>query len=97
MPIYDYQCPKCGRVTEAARAVDERHLAPDCHGPMDRIISAPAMVMPDIQPYRAIVDGSTISSRAQHREYLRKHGLIEVGNEGKPKQWGFDERRSRTG
>ena len=96
MPTYDYRCPTCGRVTEAARTVDERNSAPDCHGPMIRIISAPAMVMPDIQPYRAIVDGSTISSRAQHREYLRKHGLIEVGNEGSPKHWGLNGRRARS-
>lgn len=39
------------------------------------------MVMPDIQPYQSMVDGSLISSRSRHREHLKQHGLIEVGNE----------------
>lgn len=43
-------------------------------------------VMPDIQPYRAVGPeyGKVISSRSKHREYLRTHGLIEVGDQ-KPK------------
>lgn len=40
-----------------------------------------AMVMPDIAPYRSVIDGSEISSRSRHREHLRAHGCIEVGNE----------------
>lgn len=38
-------------------------------------------VMGDIQPYKSMVDGSTISSRSHHREHLRKHGCVEVGND----------------
>ena len=40
-----------------------------------------AFVMPDIQPYRSQIDGSTIASRSHHREHLRAHGCIEVGND----------------
>lgn len=40
-----------------------------------------ALVMPDIQPYRSVIDGSVISSRSTHRAHLREHGCIEVGNE----------------
>ena len=40
-------------------------------------------VVPDIQPYQSMVDGSMISSRSAHREHLRKHGVIEIGNETK--------------
>lgn len=40
-------------------------------------------VIPDIQPYKSMVDGREISSRSAHREHLRAHGLIEVGNETK--------------
>ena len=39
------------------------------------------MVMPDIQPYKSMVDGSLISSRSVHRSHLRQHGCIEVGND----------------
>jgi hypothetical protein len=39
--------------------------------------------VPDIQPYQSMVDGSMIGSRSQHREHLRQHSLIEIGNEQK--------------
>jgi len=38
-------------------------------------------VMPDIKPYKSMVDGSIITSRSHHREHLRQHGCIEVGND----------------
>ena len=38
-------------------------------------------VMPDIQPYRSMVDGSVITSRSHHREHLKQHGCIEIGND----------------
>jgi hypothetical protein len=40
-------------------------------------------VLPDIAPYKSMVDGSEIKGRRQHREHLKQHGLIEVGNETK--------------
>ena len=39
------------------------------------------MIMLDIQPYTSMVDGSTITSRSKHREHLRQHNCIEIGNE----------------
>jgi hypothetical protein len=39
------------------------------------------MVMPDISPYKSMIDGSMITSRSVHRDHLREHGCIEVGNE----------------
>lgn len=39
------------------------------------------MIMPDIAPYRSMIDGSLISSRSRHREHLREHGMQEVGND----------------
>lgn len=41
------------------------------------------MVMPDIKPYKSMIDGSVITSRSRHREHLRAHGCIEIGNETK--------------
>jgi hypothetical protein len=38
-------------------------------------------VMPDIAGYTSMVDGSWISSRSHHRNHLRQHNCIEVGNE----------------
>lgn len=39
------------------------------------------LVMPDIQPYKSMADGSIIKSRSEHREHLKRHGCIEIGNE----------------
>lgn len=41
-------------------------------------------IIPDIQPYRNVIDGKVIAGRRQHREFLKQHGVVEVGNE-KPK------------
>lgn len=38
-------------------------------------------VMGDIQPYRSMIDGSVIGSKSHHREHLRQHGCVEVGND----------------
>lgn len=38
-------------------------------------------VMTDIKPYRSMIDGGMITSRSHHREHLREHGCIEVGND----------------
>ena len=41
-------------------------------------------IMPDLEPYTAMGGedaGMTISGRKQHREYLKRNGLQEVGNE----------------
>ena len=41
------------------------------------------MVMPDIQPYFSQVTGTMINSRSVHREMIREHKLVEIGNETK--------------
>lgn len=38
-------------------------------------------IMLDIQPYTSMVDGSVITSRSKHRDHLRAHNCIEIGNE----------------
>jgi hypothetical protein len=39
------------------------------------------MVMKDIEGYQSQVTGQWIGSRSQHREHLKEHRLVEVGNE----------------
>lgn len=34
-----------------------------------------------MREYQSMIDGSMITDRAQHREHLKKHGCVEVGNE----------------
>lgn len=38
-------------------------------------------VMPDISPYMSMIDGTVITSRSKHREHLRDHGCVEIGND----------------
>lgn len=38
-------------------------------------------IMPDMKPYKSMITGEMIEGRASHREHLRRHGCIEVGNE----------------
>lgn len=54
-------------------------------------------IISDIEPYQSMVDGTRITSRSHHREHLRTHGVIEVGNEkmeSKPKQIDREARRA---
>lgn len=38
-------------------------------------------IMRDIGAYRSMVTGEMITSRSTHRDHLREHNCIEVGNE----------------
>ena len=38
-------------------------------------------VMGDINPYKSMVTGEMIQGRRQHREHLRRHDVVEVGND----------------
>jgi hypothetical protein len=89
MPIYALQCAcGCGREEDVFRSIAERDSdLPLCCGVgMVRKI-VPPMVAPDIGPYQAVaVDVATgkppvINSRSAHRDFLKRNGYIEVGNE----------------
>ena len=97
MPIYTYQCACGNKMTAYRKIADRDnvplcekwdgaymavHLPQDVH----RIIDAP-YVAPDIGPYQAVaVDVATgkppvINSRSSHREFLKRNGYVEVGND----------------
>lgn len=86
MPLYRYKCDTCHRVSDAYRTVEDRNRAPECHGPMSRIIMAP-YVQGEIEPFKTVCwDAETkkpavINSRAQKREFMKRNDLVEVGNE----------------
>lgn len=40
-----------------------------------------AGVIPDLEPYRSPIDMSVINSRSEHRDHMKRHGVIELGNE----------------
>lgn len=88
MPIYTVKCACCGQEADIYRTVDDRDrdLPVHCGERTARKIVAP-YVAPDIGAYQAVaVDVATgkppiITSRSSHREFLKRNGYIEVGNE----------------
>jgi hypothetical protein len=87
-------CPKCGhhhnlslcRVPGRTRYVWRTGIDGRGHWwPIDRDAPLPPRKTPyvvrDISDYRSVVTGEVITGRAQHREHLKMHGCIEVGNE----------------
>lgn len=82
MPIYVYRCRVCRAQREVVRPVS-RHtktIPCDCGAEAKQVLT-PLHVVPDIAPYRSMVTGERIRGRSHHREHLREHGVIEVGNE----------------
>lgn len=43
-------------------------------------------IIPDIYGYKSTVTGEWIGSRRAHREHLKRHGLVEVGNSKWPER-----------
>jgi len=85
MPIYLHRCPDCKRGREVLKPVAQCMDVEvcKCGMPMQRELTAP-MVTPDIEPYRAVTGdrmGQFITSRREHREFLKRNRLVEVGNE----------------
>jgi hypothetical protein len=84
MPVYVYEC-FCGKRKEEFRKIDERHIAPKCHGPMElRIMPTSVAVFTPYQAIGAEKEGGKrpwIKNAAEHREYLRRNGYEEVGND----------------
>ena len=86
MPTYDYRCQTCGEVKSVMQTIREysqEPKVPECHGKMERYLS----VMPGFsgianalagdRHYDGLVapDGTDISSRTKHREYMKSRGL----------------------
>jgi putative FmdB family regulatory protein len=82
MPLYDIKCLDCGNTAEIFLKLAEYQNLPVCEcGAMFTRVISPVNVMADIKPYKSMVDGSMITSRSQHRQHLKRHGCIEIGNE----------------
>ena len=87
MPLYRVMCDTCAAEDDIFRTLAKIDELPACCGTaMHRKICAP-MVITDIAPYQAMaVDVATgkapiIGSRSQHRDYLKRNGYFEMGNE----------------
>lgn len=89
MPLYDLGCKQCDQRMEAfiSLANFNQPITPcGCGGERFRMISA-ARVIGDIEPYQAmgrdVATGTApmITSRSQHRDYLKRNNYTEIGTE----------------
>ena len=60
------------------------YLSPEYRAPNRSDAVAAPMIMRDIGEYKSPIDNQMITSRSQHREHLKVHDVIEVGNERMP-------------
>lgn len=67
----EYWTPTLG-AEEALRSWEEKQKNTRLEAPR---------VMSDIQGYISQVDGSWIDSRSKHRDHLKRHNMIELGND----------------
>jgi putative FmdB family regulatory protein len=87
MPIYDYNCRKCGIIEDIWARIDELSVnCPNCGLGMERLLS-PTRLQLDIEPYfdENIADpkksphGQWITSRQDKKRKLKEQGLMESG------------------
>lgn len=87
MAIYTYRCKECGRTAEVVQSIRsycEQPRVPYCDGDiyhdgglMERYLTG-VMITFDHAPwaaYRSPIDGQPITSRAEQREHMAKHGV----------------------
>jgi hypothetical protein len=67
----EWWTPTVGK-EEAERSWEAKQAQTRRHAPM---------VQSDISGYISQIDGSWIDSKSKHRNHLKQHGCIEVGNE----------------
>jgi len=83
MPLYDARCPDCGHVEEIFRRYVDRDTdlpVCSCGTPMVRTFMPPHVIR-DLEPYQSMVTGEMITSRSQHRDHLKRHHVVELGND----------------
>jgi hypothetical protein len=67
----EWWTPTIGR-EEAEKSWEEKQKQP---------VRATHMVSSDIGGYVSQVDGTWIESRSKHRDHLKRHGMVELGND----------------
>jgi putative FmdB family regulatory protein len=88
--IYEYQCVMCGNTTEGIRRMKDRDNCPTCDACgilMQRtILTPPAFKAPiwNIDPYKCIATGETITSMKQRARIMEENDLVDAREFGEP-------------
>lgn len=92
MPIYEYECRKCGSRDEAYRPVVNRNMTMLCPvgcGEMQRVYSVPVVsIWDENRPFpNAVKSGpGTFKSRGAYEQHLKDNHIAEVKTDGKIKR-----------
>lgn len=83
MPTYLYQCPACAKrrdILKSLANLDREEPCEACQTPMERKLSAPAVVT-DYAGYSCPVSGKWVEGRRAHEENLKRNGcrVLETG------------------
>ena len=84
MPTYTWRCAGCGDVEEVFLSIrsycDHPPTFVCCGEPMQRVLCAPELAMISERHYDGMraTDGTDISTRAKHREYMKRHNLTTM-------------------
>ena len=82
MPIYDYECSKCGPVNDVFAGVNDHQKIHDCGGVMHRVLhSRYAISFGGIPPagYYDETLGAHITTKRQRERLMAEQGVTEKG------------------
>lgn len=98
MPIFDYECPNCGIISDFWAKIDEyKHQCPKCKGEMERILS-PTRIICDLKPYwdhEMAASPVYVQSRQDRRQKMADLGVFGYGDTPKASQKFEEERQKR--
>ena len=83
MPIYDYECSKCGYTGEHITHINDYELCPKCCVPMKRVLTTFGINM-GVGAYGYYDDnlGTYIHTNKQKKEEMQKQGVTEKFGKG---------------
>ena len=84
MPIYEYECKPCDKLTDAYRSVADRNDTPlceHCAGPTKKIISY-NRVHADFAPYYDDNLEAHVKSKQHRQKIMREKGVTENYGKG---------------
>ena len=89
MPFYDYECSKCGQITEKIYPIEAcpEKISCICGGMAKKIIGSGGLQTDGNVPWLASVidqlkpdyDKKPVETRTEFKKYLKSHGLVWTG------------------
>lgn len=108
MPTYDYQCAECGYAAskiQSIRSYCEQPIVPECPQHNDTFMERKLSVVPAAAGSYALAgdrhyegmratDGTDISSRSKHRQYMKNNNLTTIDDYSKTWSKAAEERQA---